>query len=455
MGLAEIPFYLQADAPSGPPPSDQILLPEPHVAEFCEKSVPRPDRKFKEMLDRASSPEGLQNSTDYQVYEAYGIPHVGKSTFVDQMEAICQDRKIPLARRAFYFYDKGGNQEQHEHVLLNSMIGSIAKKLAQQGIEFPEFDTRMQEFKSLATPKYIHRLGTAFFQQLYAVFTQELANSDRPVVLALERIDKSSSMFQKFHDNVMKPLVARDGNRVVFIVTGIQPMDWHHQPDAVRRAVYQDELGVFDTAMMAQQLELYRKGWGKFAPEIYEITHGYPAATRMVCGLLASIEPSHGEVNADLITSQKVHLLTRVIEDLIDNTVLRPNFPPKGRERLVKAFHLAAVAGRFNADLIHKLLSKFVPGYQTLSEPVFPNIIGYFSSTGLVKWDTSYYIDPVIATTYDTQLRLANRDRYRQVHEWLIEYYNEIIKGTSDEAKRARALQHLEAHQQALQSLQS
>lgn len=452
MGLNEVlrPVALSFPdaAPSGPPPSDSIPPLESHMAEFRQKFVPRPYGKFRAMLDKASSPDGLQNSTDHQVYEAYGIHGVGRSTFLKQFEAVCQDRYIPYCNLSL----KGDRSEMDANYELASIMRIIATRLTQKLLRFPKFnEARARGFElhevegeqfevTPPQPEYYEEFFKDFIADLRD-YTEDPTGVQRPVVIALDDIDQlRPEVFKRLRKQIMEPLTSRNGNRVIFVLTGIRPIAWERQPDAIRRVVHQDELREFDIETMARQLELYRPGWGKFTHEIHEITHGYPAATNMVCRLLADIEPSHGEVNADLIESQKVHLLTRVIEDLIDEQVLKPHFPLEEQEKLVRAFHLAAVAGRLNMNLLQKLLHKFISPQYKFGEVI--TIMGNFLSTGLVNWgDEGYRVEPAVANMCDTHLRLANPDRYRQVHQWLIDYYKSISEHDSDEAKRVLALQ--------------
>ena len=217
---------------------------------------------------------------------------------------------------------------------------------------------------------------------------------------------------------IIAPLARTD--RVLFVIASRKELPrW--KEFSVRQRLEVWELQGFDLQTTQEQLTRYALP-EEAAREIYPYTFGYPYANQILGAAWQEGKPS----------AEKIPIfLSQIEKELLENAVLE-------RERDI--LRALSTLRRFNVESARRFLKQAVdPEFGALSDGYYLRLFEMLEQAGLVFWNSEqrgYVCSREVRGILQSRLRLAEPERYQELHQHALEMYQQWIEHYQGQEER-------------------
>lgn len=366
-----------------------------------------------------------------RVMEYYGIAGIGKSTLLRKIGDTCSELKLPYIY--IDFQKEIANQSDQFKLLdivlevckeLNMPIdGNVALK-----IEVSKY-TRLVEEETTwnaATVLAFQKLITSFLSCInglnFVLLIDSLDNLAPETITLLER-----EFFVQLASS----------NPVMIVLASCRRIKWSNY--SLKRILETRKIEPLSKKSTIEQLE--DLGCEKWADEIYDITKGHPLSTIIVKNLLDEIQLAiGGKIGNDDFGDYECRLVKAVEESVIKNKVMQ-----SVDSELFSIIRMLSMPRIFDKQLVGEILSVDMPAlrwdYQEADK-----LIEMLKDSGVVEWSKHGYalrMDATVRNILSLDLRFCNPEKYLQITNALIVFYEKRIFNKFEPTDVIEALYHL------------
>ncbi len=338
------------------------------------------------------------------VLEWYGIPGIGKTTLGEMIADLCVEMKVPFSRVDF---DSEKNSRAQQYVEDAIMI--LEDLFVGLGVEEAKtFREALERYHQTEPGSFIHQDRQRRVVEAFREYLERLMEQG-PVVLLFDTTDQAPAEVTTWLEEQLISPLALTG-KCLIIWTGRYPQRWKRFE--VRRRVVSQKLEPLPEKSTIEQV-------GPVGSRVYRLTRGHPMGNEEVARAIEEYQ-TRGQEAPDH------ELINRLIDRVIDQYVMKGIDPD-----LNAALRVLAVVRQFDVIFLQRLLSKFVPEFKELREPLFLEVLSRLAGTYLVGWDRErkgYAIDLTLRRILALHLQCTQQERYLAANREAAELYADWIE---------------------------
>ena len=239
------------------------------------------------------------------------------------------------------------------------------------------------------------------------------------IVLLFDSVEKlPPDDFFWLEREIIAPLARTD--RVLFVIASRKELPrW--KEFSVRQRLEVWELQGFDLQTTQEQLTRYALP-EEVAREIYPYTFGHPYANQILGAAWQEGKPS----------AEKIPIfLSQIEKELLENAVLE-------RERDI--LRALSTLRRFNVESARRFLKQAVdPEFGALSDGYYLRLFEMLEQTNLIFWNSEqrgYVFSREVRGILQSRLKLAEPERYQELHQHALEMYQQWIEHYQGQEER-------------------
>ena len=361
------------------------------------------------------------------VINFYGIPGIGKTRLLREIQRRAQEQGVPVALTDLAAWSE--RDHRAGRVGPEALADQMRQLEEQTRLSDARFEKAYKEFRNHPVPQdpydeaawYEFRQKAKAVADAFGLYVYRYARRPGPpVVLLFDNTEAATDgeTFDWLEYEVFSPLVQTD--RILLIVTGRSPVRWKRFE--VRRRVLLHKLNPPQNGDLVRQQVA---SWQKIAPNILQITFNYPPANRFVAEAMERLElPS--TIDEDTFRTHRPALIRQLVANVIERDLLA------GVDGdLRRAWRIAAPLRQFDVTTLRQVLPRFDSTFEGRGGNYYLLMLNRMVETALVEWSAvrkAYVLDDTVRHFLTLDLETRDLEQAKAIHEHVAGLYRRWLE---------------------------